>query len=66
MKSINVAIPESTTEKRVNGVIKALESYSANIKYDGKYLTFDVDKDTTDEHICQIGMLIGVNLCKMF
>jgi hypothetical protein len=66
MKTIRVAIPKTVSKNRINNAMEALERHSVNIKYDGQHIIFDVSGNTTDEHICQLGMLIGITLCKMF
>ena len=66
MKTIKITIPKNVSKIRVNNAVSVLENYCANVSFDGQHITYDINKDTPDYRICELGLLIGVTLCKIF
>lgn len=64
-RTIQITLPD-ISEKRQNYVLEALKEHEIDASIEGNKLTFAVANEAADSLVCMVGVMIGVNMCKMF
>ena len=62
-KPFNLEMPLISDDQALN-VIEVLKKNNIECTFTDKTLRFEMPDDTTDNTICIIGVMIGVNLCR--
>ena len=64
-KVIQITLPD-LSKKRQSDVLSAMKGQNIECSIEGNKLTFKVADDTPDSFVCMMGVMIGVNMCKVF
>ena len=64
-RTIQITLPD-ISEKRQDYVLTALKEHEIDASIEGNKLTFAVANEAPDSLVCMLGVMIGVNMCKMF
>lgn len=64
-KNISISLP-TLSIKRKNDVIEALKSQNITAEIVEEKLNFQLNDDESDNAMVLIGIMIGVNMCKIF